>query len=94
MGTMTSKTSPARVAVVGGGVTGLTAATELLRAGVGVTLFERAGRPGGVVSAVREDGWLRELGPNSLLEGARRERRARLPGGAGRRVPHGIRRAR
>ena len=67
---MTSKTSPARVAVVGGGVTGLTAATELLRAGVGVTVFERAGRPGGVVSAVREDGWLRELGPNSLLEGA------------------------
>lgn len=66
---MTSTTSPARVAVIGGGVTGLTAATELRRAGLDVTVFERATRPGGVIAAVREDGWLRELGPNSLLEG-------------------------
>ena len=66
---MTSTTSPARVAVIGGGVTGLTAATELRRAGIDVSVFESAARPGGVVSAVREDGWLRELGPNSLLEG-------------------------
>ena len=66
---MTSTTSPARVAVIGGGVTGLTAGTELRRAGLDVTVFERAARPGGVVAAVRENGWLRELGPNSLLEG-------------------------
>jgi oxygen-dependent protoporphyrinogen oxidase len=66
---MTSTTSPARVAVIGGGVTGLTAGAELQRAGIEVTVFERAARPGGVVAAVREDGWLRELGPNSLLEG-------------------------
>jgi oxygen-dependent protoporphyrinogen oxidase len=66
---MISTNSPVRVAVIGGGVTGLTAATELRRAGVEVTLFEGAARPGGVVAAEREDGWLRELGPNSLLEG-------------------------
>lgn len=66
---MRSTNSPVRVAVIGGGVTGLTAATELRRSGVDVTVFEGAARPGGVVSAVREDGWLRELGPNSLLEG-------------------------
>ena len=66
---MRSTNSPVRVAVIGGGVTGLTAATELRRAGVEVTVFEGAARPGGVVAAEREDGWLRELGPNSLLEG-------------------------
>ena len=66
---MISTNSPVRVAVIGGGVTGLTAATELRRAGVEVTVFEGAARPGGVVAAEREDGWLRELGPNSLLEG-------------------------
>jgi len=66
---MISTNSPVRVAVIGGGVTGLTAATELRRSGVEVTVFEGAARPGGVVAAEREDGWLRELGPNSLLEG-------------------------
>ena len=67
---MRSETKTARVAVIGGGVTGLTAAVELRRAGVDVTVLERAARPGGVVAAQREDGWLRELGPNSLLEGS------------------------
>jgi oxygen-dependent protoporphyrinogen oxidase len=66
-----SSTSPAaRIAIIGGGVTGLTAAWTLHRAGLAATVFERSPRPGGVVSAARTGEWLHELGPNSLLEGS------------------------
>lgn len=67
---MTSTPTPVRVAVIGGGVTGLTAAWRLQRAGLAPTVFERAARPGGVVSAWQSGDWLHELGPNSLLEGS------------------------
>jgi oxygen-dependent protoporphyrinogen oxidase len=67
---MISTSTPARIAIIGGGVTGLTAAWQLHRAGQTCTVFERAARPGGVVSAVRTGEWLHELGPNSLLEGS------------------------
>ena len=33
-------------------------------------MFERSHRVGGAIAAVRNDGWLHELGPNSLLEGS------------------------
>ena len=56
------------VAVVGGGITGLTAAWRLHTQGHRVTLFESADRLGGAVSTVARDGWLIESGPNSLLE--------------------------
>ena len=56
------------VAVVGGGITGLTAAWRLHAQGHRVTLFESADRLGGAVSTVARDGWLIESGPNSLLE--------------------------
>ena len=59
-----------RVAVLGGGITGLTAAWHLKRAGFTAVVFERARRAGGVIGAVRTNGWLHELGPNSLLEGS------------------------
>lgn len=59
-----------RVAVLGAGITGLTAAWHLARAGMDVTVFERSARVGGAIGAVRRDGWLHELGPNSLLEGS------------------------
>ena len=59
---------PPRVAVLGGGITGLTAAWHLRRAGLNPVVFESAARVGGVVGAKRVDGWLHELGPNSLLE--------------------------
>ncbi|UIA83325.1 NAD(P)/FAD-dependent oxidoreductase [Erwinia tracheiphila] len=40
--------TPSRVAIIGGGISGLIAATELLRAGVSdVTLFETHDRLGG-----------------------------------------------
>ena len=59
-----------RVAILGAGITGLTAAWELQRAGVRVTVFERSRRVGGAIGAHRAEGWLHELGPNSLLEGS------------------------
>ncbi len=56
------------VAIIGGGITGLTAAFKLRQRGVSVTLFESATRVGGVIRTVREDGYLAECGPNTILE--------------------------
>jgi len=58
------------VAVLGGGLTGLTAAWHLAQAGVNVTVFEAAPGPGGVITSTRDGEWLWEAGPNSLLEGS------------------------
>jgi oxygen-dependent protoporphyrinogen oxidase len=58
------------VAVLGGGITGLTAAWQLHRAGVPVVVFEATARTGGVIGAERDQGWLHEGGPNSILEGS------------------------
>jgi oxygen-dependent protoporphyrinogen oxidase len=67
---MSSPTPSLRVAILGGGITGLTAAWHLLRAGCTPTVFEKSARVGGAIGAVSVDGWLHELGPNSLLEGS------------------------
>ncbi|MBI1177596.1 protoporphyrinogen oxidase [bacterium] len=56
------------VAIVGGGITGLVAAFELKRRGVPFTLFEASDRVGGVIQTVRDQGFLAEFGPNTLLE--------------------------
>jgi oxygen-dependent protoporphyrinogen oxidase len=56
------------VAVIGAGITGLTAAFYLRRAGVPVTVFEAGARPGGVIQSLRRDGFLAEFGPNTILE--------------------------
>jgi len=61
-------TPPVRIAVIGGGVTGLTAAYRLTRAGIAVRVFEAAPTVGGPVQTEQTpDGWLIESGPNSLL---------------------------
>src|ERR1041385_599347 len=56
------------VAIIGGGITGLTAAFRLQRENIPVTLYEAAGRVGGPIQSVRSDGFLAECGPNSILE--------------------------
>src|SRR5216110_3920059 len=56
------------VAIIGGGITGLTAAFYLKRKGVPVTVYESSGRVGGVIQSLRKDGYIAEFGPNTILE--------------------------
>ena len=56
------------VAIIGAGITGLTAAFYLKRTGIPVTVYEASGRVGGVIQSLRKDGYLAEFGPNTLLE--------------------------
>lgn len=56
-----------RLLVIGGGLTGLSAAWHAKRAGVSVRLLESAPQTGGVVQTYQENGYLAESGPNSLV---------------------------
>src|SRR5665213_1537848 len=56
------------VAIIGAGITGLTAAFTLRRAGIPVAVYEAAPRAGGAVRSLRQDGYLAEYGPNTILE--------------------------
>lgn len=56
------------VAIIGAGITGLTAAFYLKRKGVPVVVYEAGPRVGGVIQSIRKDGFLAEFGPNTLLE--------------------------
>jgi oxygen-dependent protoporphyrinogen oxidase len=67
---LSSPASLKKIAVVGGGLTGLTAAWQLHRAGHRVVVFEKAPRVGGMMRSFAQDGWLVESGPNSLQETA------------------------
>jgi oxygen-dependent protoporphyrinogen oxidase len=58
------------IAIVGAGITGLTAALRLHEQGVRVTVLERATQPGGSIRTTADGGWLVEAGPNSLQYGA------------------------
>jgi oxygen-dependent protoporphyrinogen oxidase len=56
-----------RVAIVGGGISGLAAAYELTRLGVSFVLIERAPQCGGVVVTERIGGYTIDAGPDALL---------------------------
>ena len=55
------------VAVIGGGIAGLSAAYELERRGLDVRLLEASARLGGVIRTERIDDWVIDAGPDSLL---------------------------
>jgi oxygen-dependent protoporphyrinogen oxidase len=56
----------AAVAIVGAGAAGLTAAHHLRQRGLRVVVYEASERAGGVIRTERRDGYLAELGPNSM----------------------------
>lgn len=57
-----------KVAVIGGGISGLTTAFLLKKNGIDVKLFEKSERVGGTIRTEIENGFLVEYGPNSTLE--------------------------
>jgi oxygen-dependent protoporphyrinogen oxidase len=62
--------SPKSIAVIGAGITGLTAAYRLHQRGFPVKVFERAPQAGGAIKTIQENGYVIEGGPNSLQLGA------------------------
>jgi oxygen-dependent protoporphyrinogen oxidase len=63
-----------RIAIIGGGLTGLTLAYYLQQAGVPYDLWEASARPGGnLLSPQAPEGYQLEAGPNSLLLSAELE---------------------
>ncbi len=56
------------VAIIGAGITGLTAAFRLRQKNIPATVYEAGERTGGVIRSVRQDGYLAEFGPNTILE--------------------------
>ncbi len=59
------------IGIIGGGISGLTAAFLLQNKGFDVTLFEKRERVGGNIQTVEIDGFLIEYAPNSLLKSPR-----------------------
>lgn len=58
------------VAVVGAGITGLTAAFRLKQQNVPAVVYEASSQPGGVVQTMRLGGYLVEQGPNTVMNSA------------------------
>jgi protoporphyrinogen/coproporphyrinogen III oxidase len=56
----------ASVAIIGAGLTGLAAGYDLKQRGARVVIYEAGARIGGMVKSERRDGFLAELGPNSM----------------------------
>jgi len=54
-----------KIAVAGGGLTGLTTAFYLKKAGIDVHIFEKSDRVGGVIKTNHENGFIFESGPNT-----------------------------
>jgi protoporphyrinogen/coproporphyrinogen III oxidase len=58
-----------RIAIVGGGISGLTSAHLLAASGHDVALIDDGPAPGGLIASARRDGFLCERGPQALLDG-------------------------
>ena len=58
---------PKRIAIIGGGISGLATAYQLACEGVDFTLFEASGRLGGIVETVRTQDFIIECGPDSWV---------------------------
>lgn len=54
--------------IIGAGISGLAAAFTLKQRGFDIVVLETAARAGGVVTTVRQDGFILDLGPNSTPE--------------------------
>jgi oxygen-dependent protoporphyrinogen oxidase len=59
-------TSPIPAIIVGGGISGLTCAYALRKAGVKAQLLESSARVGGAIRSEKHEGYLIELGPQSF----------------------------
>jgi phytoene desaturase len=57
-----------RIAIVGAGMGGLTAALRLAQRGFRVLVLEARGRPGGLASAIELEGFTFDAGPYILLD--------------------------
>jgi oxygen-dependent protoporphyrinogen oxidase len=55
------------ITIIGGGITGLSAAYELSRRGIPFVLLESSPRAGGLIRTERVDGFTIEAGPDSIL---------------------------
>jgi oxygen-dependent protoporphyrinogen oxidase len=53
------------VVIIGAGLTGLTMALYLKKAGINFKIVEKSGKPGGVIQTIREKGFVYETGPNT-----------------------------
>ena len=60
-----------KIGIIGGGISGLTAAFLLKSKGFKVTLFDKSGRVGGNIETVEVNGFKIEYAPNSLLKSPR-----------------------
>ncbi|MGF1671524.1 MAG: protoporphyrinogen oxidase [Balneolaceae bacterium] len=56
-----------KIGIIGAGLTGLSAAFQLQIYGAEVSLFEKRSDPGGSIKSVKNNDWLVEYGPNSIL---------------------------
>ena len=56
------------VAVIGAGITGLVAAYRLGKKNIPAVVYESSNRVGGVIRSIRQDGYLAEFGPNTILD--------------------------
>jgi len=56
-----------RIAIIGGGLSGLSAAYQLTRDAQGFILYESAPRLGGIIETIHQDGFTIECGPDSWV---------------------------